>query len=411
MTSNPQDPFDYPGKPVPIDRDELLRLIQDNKGPWRLDLSGRVFLADPLASDWYGSSPMDLRLETLEQLKASHRPDQSGHFWWLVHGGINLAAADLHGSWLPGTFMEGADLARADLRGSSLFGTHLEGALLSYADLRGATINQVFLQGAQLPFAKLQGTRLDDVDLREADLGWAELEQVDMYRVYSLEGAKWHGAHLDHTRIKRESLGKAIGEELEAHRYKGVVAYREASEAYLLLKNNFNQIGRYEDASWAYVKGQQMEKMALYWEWRGQARGLWHVWRSFWPSRLLSGLRLLHRDGWRAWWSLRPPAWGPFWRWFWNRAFEFLTGHGEEPLKAVRAGVFTILGFAVGFTRAIGNFWDALVYSIATFATFNLARLEPQGRGMEIASSLEAILGISVLALVVFTLGNRMSRG
>jgi hypothetical protein len=30
---------------------------------------------------------------------------------------------------------------------------------------------------------------------------------------------------------------------------------------------------------------------------------------------------------------------------------------------------------------------------------------------MEIASSVEAILGISVLALVVFTLGNRMSRG
>jgi len=33
-----------------------------------------------------------------------------------------------------------------------------------------------------------------------------------------------------------------------------------------------------------------------------------------------------------------------------------------------------------------------------------------QGRGIEAASSLEAILGIAVLALVVFTLGNRMSR-
>ena len=37
--------------------------------------------------------------------------------------------------------------------------------------------------------------------------------------------------------------------------------------------------------------------------------------------------------------------------------------------------------------------------------------LNPEGRGVEIASSIEALLGIAVLALVVFTLGNRMSRG
>ena len=70
------------------------------------------------------------------------------------------------------------------------------------------------------------------------------------------------------------------------------------------------------------------------------------------------------------------------------------------------------MGFALGyyFTGAISNFWDAFVFSLATFATFNLADLQPEGRGVDIASSVEALLGISVLALVVFTLGNRMSR-
>ena len=91
------------------------------------------------------------------------------------------------------------------------------------------------------------------------------------------------------------------------------------------------------------------------------------------------------------------------------------TGYGERPWNAVRLGAFIMAALALGFwaTGAVANFWDALVYSGATFATFNLARtaLNPEGRGVEIASSIEALLGIAVLALVVFTLGNRMSRG
>jgi len=165
MSSNPRDPFDDPGKPVPIDRDELLSLIEENGGPGRCDLSGRVFLADRFASDWHGGSPMDLSPQALEPLAESYRARTGTGPPWLAGGPINLRGADLRGSWLPGTLMQGAVLAGAKLRKCVLFGTHLEGALLSYADLREAMINQASLQGAQLPFAKLQGARLGDVDL------------------------------------------------------------------------------------------------------------------------------------------------------------------------------------------------------------------------------------------------------
>ena len=72
-----------------------------------------------------------------------------------------------------------------------------------------------------------------------------------------------------------------------------------------------------------------------------------------------------------------------------------------------------ILGFGLGFrfTQAITSLKDAMIYSMATFATFNLARLDPRGTGIEVASAVEALLGIGILALFVFTLGNRMSRG
>ena len=85
-------------------------------------------------------------------------------------------------------------------------------------------------------------------------------------------------------------MGQRIGDELTADRKKTSDQYHSAKEAYLLLKNNFNQIGRYEDASWAYVKEQQMEKMAYYWE--------WHPYR--WDAVPVFG-SLARRLVWPAW--------------------------------------------------------------------------------------------------------------
>jgi len=259
---------------------------------------------------------------------------------------------------------------------------NLEGAELTSADLTGANLAGVCLRRADLTDARLHGAGLRGARLEGAYFSGVALQGHDMYEVGSLDGAHWHGALLDHTRIRQKSLGKAVGDELTAHTKKTAAAYHQAKEAYLLLKNNFNQIGRYEDASWAYVKEQQMEKMAYYREWRSHR---WQVWR----------------------------AWGSFWRWLRNWAYELATGYGERPWNPVIGGGLIILGFAGAFcaTRAIANFWDALVYSIATFATFNLADTGPTGRAADLASSVEALLGIALLALVVFTLGNKMSRG
>ena len=307
--------------------------------------------------------------------------------------GARLWSAQLQQARLWGAKLQGADLSYAQLQEANLSGAELQGANLSRGGLEGSDLSGAQLERADLSDARLQGADLFHCHLQVAKLSHAQLQQVDMYDVASLDGALWYGALLDHTRIKRESLGKRIGDELKAHDSKGAEDYHRAEEAYLMLKNNFNQIGRYEDASWAYVKEQQMEKMAYYREWRS------------------GGTQF--GSGWDPLWFLSRPAWGSFWRWLRNWAYELATGYGERPWNPVIGGVLIILGFAGGFcaTRAIGNFWDALVYSIATFATFNLADTGPTGRAADLASSVEALLGIAVLALVVFTLGNKMSRG
>jgi uncharacterized protein YjbI with pentapeptide repeats len=393
MTTDAEDRSTWPRNGQVIRRKRLLHLIEENGRPEGLDLRGAALRDD---NGVVVGDPIDLSAESVVPLLAAYREANGGRTppWVKLDGSVELRGAqldgsDLHGARLQGAGLQGTRLQRAYLNDAQLQGAHLAGAQLQDAHLQCAQLQGAYLFGAELQNAnlwraQLRGTYLEGARLGGADLRYTHLQRLDMYDVATLEGARWYGAHLDHTRVRRDSLGKAIGDELAAHKGGG---YDVAKEAYLLLKNNFNQIGRYEDASWAYVKEQQMEKMAYYWEWRSHA---WKVWR----------------------------AWGSFWRWLRNWAYELATGYGERPWNPVIGGLGVVVAFALGFwgSAAIGSrsawaFLDSFIYSLATFATFNLADTGPTGRGADVASSVEALLGIAVLALVVFTLGNKMSRG
>jgi len=412
MTTDVEDRSTWPRNGQQIRRPDLLRLIEENGEAWDLDLRGAIFLSGESSYE-IPATGIDLSPEALAPLAAAYRraPGHGGKPPWLSYGGgIDLSGARLSGAYLSGAQLQGAFLQRTVLDRGLLWGAQLQGSWLRGAHLRAADLGT----------ANLREATLDAADLRETRLWHTQLQGVDMYDVGSLDGARWNGALLDHTRITRESLGNAIGEETEAQKGWNPQGYREAKEAYLLLKNNFNQIGRYEEASWAYVKEQQMEK-AMYFPTTQGKRWLNECLANLskgTPGMLLTPLVFSWVHA-RIFLGLAPPAAGIFqsqvsrWRWLRNWAYELATGYGERPWNPVIGGLLIILGFAGGFcaTRAIANLWDALIYSLATFATFNLADTGPTGRGADVASSVEALLGIAVLALVVFTLGNKMSRG
>ncbi len=119
------------------------------------------------------------------------------------------------------------------------------------AQLKRALLSNARLHRADLHHAELQGAGLQQVDLQDGDLRWAQLRGTNLYGARSFPKARWYRALLDRTRMRRDQLGHAIGDEVEAHEEKAPQAYHHAAEAYLLLKNNFNSIGRYEDAAWA----------------------------------------------------------------------------------------------------------------------------------------------------------------
>jgi len=380
MTTDTEDRSTWPRNGKPIRRDELLRLIEENGGPEDLDLRGAGFFGDRQEKG-LRRNPIDLSPGALAGLAAAYKEK---------HGGSQPPWLSL---WPDGVALGGARLQEADLGGAQL-------------------------QGSNLFHAQLQGAHLRGAQLQGADLRGAQLERVDMYGVASLVGAHWGRAFLEYTRIDRRYLRQSIGDEDEAHRHGSAEpedkhwkasAYSDASEAYLLLKNNFNQIGRYEDASWAYVKEQQMEKMAHYWRWRawGQEEKSddgWE-WRSW---------------GWKVW-----RAWGPFSRWLRNWVYELATGYGERVympilwaivVVAVFAGIYAVAGnIASGDVGSLQgqpthNPLTALVHSISAFATIGFNTLEPQGWGARLLTALEAMFGVGLFALFIFTLGNRMSR-
>ena len=426
-----------PGPTYPIPRlvvvagtnlrtDDLLALIEAHGGPYRLDLSGCY-----LARINLGRAALEVELA---KRRAGGATDEAP---WrsLLSDGMALSDAILHDTYLSNASLEGADLTSSDLSDAKLIGANLDNALLWHSDLRGAFVF--------------------DTGFRGADFLGAHLGGVDLYDA-QLEGALWRGALLDRTRMRRERLGKASGEELVAKGQQAMSSprppptFHEARETYLDLKTNFDSIGRYDDASWAYVKEQQMEK-AMYFPttaghgWiRERMRGAvppacwgparlprWLSWKlrsAVHHSRLFLGFcpgkvrqEMARRDekgGERNEWLSR-------WRWARNWAYELLTGYGERVyMPVIWAGV-VVLVFALIYAAA-GNIASgdvgalqshpthslitAFTHSISAFATVGFNTLEPVGWGARLLTATEAMFGIGLFALFVFTLGNRMRR-
>ena len=355
---------------------DILTLIEANDRPEGLDLSK------------CGTLKIDLSRETIEHKAELYVRRHSIPPPWfsLIDDGVDLTGVRFREASLNRAQLQGADLSSADLTLADLSGANLEGADLLDAEL----------EESRLWEARFQGATLRSANLAKADFRLAHLQSVDLSDAKSLVGARWYGAFLDRTRLRQEQLGATIGDEKEVWSSDG---YRRAKEAYLALKNNFNTIGRYEDAAWAYVKEQRMEKAAL-------VRQL--DWQQF-PRR---------------------PFWRAFTPWALNWAWDALTGYGETPQKplgvaAVLASLFfPLLYWAIGalpghgaaFTSASpsdidwAGLSDSLIFSLTSFATLSFSRLQPEGTLPNLIAASEAMIGVLLFALFVFTLGNRMSR-
>jgi hypothetical protein len=333
--------------------DDVLELVEANEGPWKLDLSHCI---------------LELQVADVPGRLANRVPGESIPRWaYCPSADSARCGLNLYGAKLAGAFLEDAEL---------------KGANLKLADLRQSNLDLARLQGAVLVGARLQDATLEKAQLDQVDLRRTRLEGMDWLGIESLAGAMWSDAILDRTRITRQQLGDAISDE-PTRGTDDPQSYRRASEAYLLLKNNFASIGRYGDASWAYFKEQCM-------------------------------IGKEHR------------AKGQRWRWITNCLARLLTGYGERPTRPFVAAIIVVIIFA-GLYLIFGGIdirygdggesvvqslgpGDALVHSMGSFFTVSFSNTEPTGAVARLLTVIEGGVGIGLFALLVWTLGNRISR-
>jgi len=151
--------------------------------------------------------------------------------------------------------------------------------------------------------------------------------------------------------------------------------FSQAREVYLLLKNNFHSIGRYNDESWAFKKEKDMERKSN------------------------CHFKTLHK-------------------WFWSCFLNGIFGYGEQPGKVIVSAILVILLFASLFMifgisnvgiefNTSNNFLDCMYFSTVTFTTLGYGDFRPlEGRGRILAGS-EAFIGAFMMALFVYTFARR----
>ena len=419
---------------------QILDMIEVNGGPEGVDLSGKDL------------SAIDLSRETIQMEWAKAREEDPAAWPLWVSGwtkGINLKKANLReailveaklqGACLERVGLQKADLTQASLQEAVLSGASLQGAKLGSANIQkanlagaelqkaillnanlqevnlwganlcGASLGGAFLKAAQLREADLREAYLLEANLEGANLREADLRQVDLGGAASLRGAFLYRARLDHTEMNQNLLGPAIGEELAEnlrHRYSW------ARDAYLRLKQNFDDLGDYAASAWAYQKERQMEKACN-------------------APRRARGIYGKAELGYTLWY--RAPAWHPRIWWFYTRHtfkwlsdwfVEYLCGYGESILRVLFWMVAALFGFTA-YYWSIGGvwlvepggskvtatcFWHYLIYSAGAFTTTQFARFQAADDRVRMITAIQAIIGIVLAGLLGFVAGNRIRR-
>ena len=332
---------------------QILDMIKANGGPEGLNLSGKDL------------SEIDLSREAIQAGLArvqEENPEATPVWVSVLTGGINLEEANL----------QKADLFQANLREASLWRANLQEASLLLANL----------QEVELVLANLQG----------ADLRGAELQ-----------GAFFSGVRLDHTEMDRSSLGPKVGEDREGR-------YDVARDAYLRLKQNFDDLGDYAASAWAYQKERQMEK-ACSAPWRA---------RRFYGRQQLGVKRKLPAYHPQVWWFFVRHTGEWLKDWF----VELLCGYGESIGRVLFWMFASFFGFAAYYwciggvwlvepdkgAKVATSFWHYLIYSAGAFTTTQFARFQAADDRVRMVTAIQAIIGIVLAGLLGFVAGNRIRR-
>ena len=238
-------------------------------------------------------------------------------------------------------------------------------------------------------------------------------------------------ALLKNTMVKKRQIENHILQEKKKN-------YSEAQQVFLLLKNNFHSIGRYNDESWAYIKEKDMEKLSYSFANPEKTTILMRLTNKIYQDTS-NKKNIFYR------FILRIKS---FIKWFFSKKFlnwfnltisSFIYGYGERPWKVIRFASIAIVLFALIFNRygiittsyklnfleeylrktesngyilkylgsISGNFWNCLYFSVITFTTLGYGDFQPLEGWSRFFAGSEAFIGAFMMALFVYTFARR----
>ena len=386
-------------------REEILKLIEENGGSEGLDLSGKNLgqidlgreailteLEKALISSRENTLVAPVWYSAIAGIRLRYANLRGAYLWGANLRGADLEFANLHGADLSAANLKEANLGRANLQGAYLWGANLQEADLRYANLREADLGGANLRGAYLRGANLQDAKLGGANLQDAKLGGANLREADLGRA-NLQGTTFSHVRLDHTEMDRASLGPAIREEL-ARDYPG------ARDAYLRLKQNFDDLGDYAVSSWAYRKERRMEKLEALQEAK-------KAWQEHDLKKAIPRYAKVVGD----------------------QLVEWVCDYGEGIWRVAGSLIAVWVAFALiyGLIAGVWGPWQDTASGRIRYITRNpidllsfslgaMTTIEPAGLGarpilaMRFLAPLEALLGIFFAGLLGFVAGNRIRR-
>ena len=290
-----------------------------------------------------------------------------------------------------GAHLDEADADEAQFQKARLDESSLQKGNFSQADFADASLKKARLDGARLQSANFTGARLDGASLRGADLSRASLPRLNLASC-DLAHVRLAGAWLENTRLSLDQLGGAVGEERDGD-------FDAARQAYIALEQNFRSLGDGEGESWAFRKGRSMGKAQK----ASRARALWDS--GDYVACLRSGLD-----------------------WASDSFVEWLCNYGESLWRVVRAFFTTMLVFAFlygvtgSLTRAVESAgkgraitrdpFDMLVFSFTNMLSTSAPDigLKPANEAVALLVSVQGAVGIVLIGLFGYVLGNRMHR-
>lgn len=298
---------------------------------------------------WYSGDSKQTEIRKKPDIVASAREPSAAEV--ASKKAINLEGANFSNATLVCANLEGADLAQANFEGARLHYANLRRARLWDANFKRARLNQVDLSGAAL---------------QNADFSWATL------RGATIDRCLLYHVHLQNTEMRKEQIEETWEErrarELKKQKKDSRRHYADAAIAYNRLKNNFVSIGRHDDAGWAFIKEKRMERNT---------------------HRVCSA------------------------RWIINWLMDVSCGYGEQPWKVFTLALAIVIAFGFIYWVSEGiesaSPSDNFIFSSRSLVTMAFSDLTPANFAANILSSIEAGLGVSLFALLMFSLGKRIT--